>query len=201
MLVFILGCRMVNVNSLRQIIGQSRLEFVAAINTAIITCVFGVQYGVSVAIIFSILYIFKRQWSPEAFVIGLDGANDPTYTASRPGLESQPGLIVFRYTASLFFANASNYADAVREMVTQAPHPVEWFVIDGSSLGNIDYSAGLELQTLFDFLEQRDITLALARADQHLSEVLANLSLDQRIAEDRRFATLPEAYAAFNVRR
>ena len=201
MLVFILGCRMVNVKSLRRIFGQSRLEFVAAISTAIITCIFGVQYGVAVAIIFSILNIFKHQWSPGAFVVGLDGVNDPTYTASRPGLESQPGLIVFRYTANLFFANASNYADAVRAMITQAPHPVEWFVIDGSSLGNIDYSGGVELHTLFDFLEQNEITLALARADQHLSEVLTNLGLDQRIAEDRRFATLPEVYAAFNARR
>ena len=201
MLVFILGCRMVNVKSLRRIFGQSRLEFVAAISTAIITCIFGVQYGVAVAIIFSILNIFKHQWSPGAFVVGLDGVNDPTYTASRPGLESQPGLIVFRYTANLFFANARHYADAVRAIVTQAPHPVEWFVIDGSSLGNIDYSAGVELHTLFDFLEQNEITLALARADQHLSEVLTNLGLDQRIAEDRRFATLPEVYAAFNARR
>ena len=201
MLVFILGCRMVNVKSLRRIFGQSRLEFVAAISTAIITCIFGVQYGVVVAIIFSILNIFKHQWSPGAFVVGLDGVNDPTYTASRPGLESQPGLIVFRYTANLFFANARHYADDVRAIVTQAPHPVEWFVIDGSSLGNIDYSAGVELHTLFDFLEQNEITLALARADQHLSEVLSNLSLDQRIAEDRRFATLPEVYAAFNARR
>jgi MFS superfamily sulfate permease-like transporter len=133
-------------------------------------------------------------------VVGLDGVNDPTYTASRPGLESQPGLIVFRYTANLFFANASTYADAVRAMIAQAPHPVEWFVIDGSSLGNIDYSGGVELHTLFDFLEQNEITLALARADQHLSEVLSNLGLDQRIAEDRRFATLPEVYAAFNAR-
>ena len=201
MLVFILGCRMVNVKSLRRIFGQSRLEFVAAISTAIITCIFGVQYGVAVAIIFSILNIFKHQWSPGAFVVGLDGVNGPTYTASRPGLESQPGLIVFRYTANLFFANARHYADAVRAIVTQAPHPVEWFVIDGSSLGNIDYSAGVELHTLFDFLEQNEITLALARADQHLSEVLTNLGLDQRIAEDRRFATLPEVYAAFNARR
>ena len=201
MLVFILGCRMVNVKSLRRIFGQSRLEFVAAISTAIITCIFGVQYGVVVAIIFSILNIFKHQWSPGAFVVGLDGVNGPTYTASRPGLESQPGLIVFRYTANLFFANARHYADAVRAIVTQAPHPVEWFVIDGSSLGNIDYSAGVELHTLFDFLEQNEITLALARADQHLSEVLTNLGLDQRIAEDRRFATLPEVYAAFNARR
>ena len=201
MLVFILGCRMVNVKSLRRIFGQSRLEFVAAISTAIITCIFGVQYGVVVAIIFSILNIFKHQWSPGAFVVGLDGVNDPTYTASRPGLESQPGLIVFRYTANLFFANARHYADDVRAIVTQAPHPVEWFVIDGSSLGNIDYSAGVELHTLFDFLEQNEITLALARADQHLSEVLSNLGLDQRIAEDRRFATLPEVYAAFNARR
>ncbi len=201
MLVFILGCRMVNVKSLRRIFGQSRLEFVAAISTAIITCIFGVQYGVVVAIIFSILNIFKHQWSPGAFVVGLDGVNGPTYTASRPGLESQPGLIVFRYTANLFFANARHYADDVRAIVTQAPHPVEWFVIDGSSLGNIDYSAGVELHTLFDFLEQNEITLALARADQHLSEVLSNLGLDQRIAEDRRFATLPEVYAAFNARR
>ena len=201
MLVFILGCRMVNVKSLRRIFGQSRLEFVAAISTAIITCIFGVQYGVVVAIIFSILNIFKHQWSPGAFVVGLDGVNGPTYTASRPGLESQPGLIVFRYTANLFFANARHYADDVRAIVTQAPHPVEWFVIDGSSLGNIDYSAGVELHTLFDFLEQNEITLALARADQHLSEVLTNLGLDQRIAEDRRFATLPEVYAAFNARR
>ena len=201
MLVFILGCRMVNVKSLRRIFGQSRLEFVAAISTAIITCIFGVQYGVVVAIIFSILNIFKHQWSPGAFVVGLDGVNGPTYTASRPGLESQPGLIVFRYTANLFFANARHYADDVRAIVTQAPHPVEWFVIDGSSLGKIDYSAGVELHTLFDFLEQNEITLALARADQHLSEVLTNLGLDQRIAEDRRFATLPEVYAAFNARR
>ena len=62
-------------------------------------------------------------------------------TPAVPGLQTAPGLIVYRYGADLFYANADRFADQVRELVEKAPEPVKWFVVDAEAIGDMDLSA------------------------------------------------------------
>ena len=71
----------------------------------------------------SILNIIRLQYSPKDFVVGVDEAGQPTYTPATPGTQSAPGLIIFRYDAELFYANANRFVDDVETLIESAPDP------------------------------------------------------------------------------
>ena len=82
--------------------------------------------------------------------------------------QSEPGLIMFRYDAELFYANANRFVDDVEALIETRRDPVEWLILDASSLDRLDYSAGQSLRGLIDYLEARQVTLVLARVDTGL---------------------------------
>lgn len=199
-IVFLIGVDLVDVLGLR-IIGRSRRgEFIIAVLTAVVVCAVGVEQGIILAIVISILNIIRRQYSPKDFVVGMNAQGQPTYTKAAAGVQSAPGLIVFRYDAELFYANANRFVDEVEALIEKAPVPVEWLVIDAGSLDDVDYSAGKSLGGLLDYLNARNITPALARADTALVATLKSYGIDSRISPDHLFGNLTDAFAAFENR-
>ena len=76
---------------------------------------------------------------------------------------------------------------------------MRWFVLDAGSIDDVDYSAGISLGRLLDYLASRNVTFGLARLDESLSTTLAMYGLLDRIPAERRFSTLEEALAAFRA--
>ena len=160
----------------------------------------GVEQGIILAIVISLLEIIRRQYKPKDFVVSMSPTGEPSYVSSEPGLESKPGLIVFRYDAELFYANANSFVDDVERLLDTAPTKVEWLILDASSLDDIDYSAGIAVAGLLDFLKARDITFALARADSGLVKTLQKYGLMDRIEAAHMYGNLADAMAAFDSR-
>ena len=100
---------------LKTIRKRAPIEFVVALITAVVVCAVGVEQGIILAIVLSILALVRRQYKPSDFVVGVDASGEPTYQRGRaPGMQSLPGLIVFRYDAELFYANANRFVDDVQ---------------------------------------------------------------------------------------
>jgi high affinity sulfate transporter 1 len=199
-IVFLIGVGLVDIMGLRIIAKARKAEFVIAIATALVVCTVGVEQGIILAIVVSILNIIRRQYRPKDFVLGINTEGEPTFEAASPGAQSAPGLIIFRYDAELFYANANQFVDDVEALIESAPTPVEWLILDASSLDDVDYSAGAALKGLMDYLDFHHITVALARADTSILTALTNYGLEPRIARDRIFGNLTDAYAAFEAR-
>jgi sulfate permease, SulP family len=168
--------------------------------TAVVVCVVGVEQGIIVAIVASIIDLVRRQYSPRKFVLNISGDGVPTYQKAEPGSQSEPGLIVFRYDAELFYANANRFVTDVQGLVEGAPDPVEWLILDAGSLDSIDYSAGQSLRGLLAYLEARHIRAATAHLDPSLEGALQRYGINEWIPDERRYATLEEAVAAFGSR-
>jgi high affinity sulfate transporter 1 len=196
-IVFLIGVELVDTLGLRRILARRPSEFVIALVTAIVVFAVGVEQGIVLAVILSILEIIRRQYKPKDFVVGVDPHGTPTYKAAEAGLQSAPGLIVFRYDADLFYANCNRFVDDVEALVTAAPDPVRWLVLDAGALDDVDYSAGISLSGLLDYLDSKKITFALARPDTGLLETLDHYGLLVRIPESHRYANLTDAVAAF----
>ena len=96
-------------------------EFVIACVTAIVVFGWGVEQGIILAIILSIVELVRRAYSPRDFLVGVAKDGAPTYVAATAGAESLPGLIVFRFDARLFYANASLFVDDIRKLIDGAP--------------------------------------------------------------------------------
>jgi MFS superfamily sulfate permease-like transporter len=98
------------------------VDIVAGVTVAAVAIGVGVEQGIVLAIVLSIIEIIRRAYGPADFVVGVDDAGRRTFTAAEPGAQSAPGLVVFRYDEELFYANASRFTDDV-EAVVQAGSP------------------------------------------------------------------------------
>ncbi|MGS0687464.1 SulP family inorganic anion transporter [Nakamurella sp. GG22] len=198
-IVFLIGIDLVDIAGLRRVWRARRSEFVIAALTGVVVFAVGVEQGIILAIVASILEMIRRQYRPERFVVGVDKAGTATFTAATPGIQSAPGLIVFRYDADLFYANANRFSDEVQGLITGAPDPVRWLVLDCTSIPDVDYSAGLAIDGLIDFVHQRGAVFALAGLDPDLHATLKQEGVLGMLNADHVFASVDDAIAAFRA--
>ena len=201
-LIVYAATRLVDVQAFRRLARFRRSEFFLACLTTASVLVFGLLYGVLVAVGLSILDLLRRvaraHDSVLGFVPGLAGMHD---IDDYPEAEPVPGLLVYRYDAPLCFANAEDFRKRALRAVHMNPAPVEWFVLNAEANVEVDLTALDALDDLRAELTSRGIVFAMARVKQDLLSALQAAGLLEKIGEDRIFMTLPTAVEAFNQRR
>lgn len=198
-IVFMIGLGLVDLKGLGRIRRARVSEFIIACFTALVVFGWGVEQGIILAIILSILELIRRAYSPKDFLVGVDAKGEPTYVTANAGAQSLPGLIVFRFDARLFYANASLFVDDIRKVIDGAPTPVRWLVLDGSSIGDIDYSASLNLADLIKALHDEHRVFALAAIDPTLMADLKNYGTLESFDNTHIYPTVTDAIAAFRA--
>ena len=198
-IVFMIGIGLIDVSGLKRIGAARKSELVIALITAVVVFAVGVEEGIVLAIVLSIVEIIRRAYSPKDFLVGIDAEGEPTYTVATAGGQSLPGLIVFRYDAELFYANSSRFADDVQNIIAAAPTPVRWLVLDCSAMSDIDYSAGVILAELIESVHTGGGVFAIAGADPALLETLKQYGTLDDFDNTHIFATVEDAVAAFGT--
>lgn len=195
-IVFTIAVGMVDVNGLRAVLKESPGEFYLAIFTAFAVVAIGVEQGILIAIALSLLRHVRHGYRPHTtvFVPGVSGRWTPA--AAAPGSQTEPGLIVYRFGADLFYANETRFADEVRALVEHAPHPVRWVVVDAGAITDIDYSAAQSIRDLMDELGRQGVAMAFARVSSYLRSDFDRHGITAALGATRTFATLHEAIAA-----
>jgi MFS superfamily sulfate permease-like transporter len=196
-IVFLIGLDLIDIDGLRRVARRRRSEFVIAVLTAVVVCAVGIEQGVVLAIVVSIIEVIRRQYQPRDFVLAVSTTGELSYQKATSGNQTEPGLIVFRYDAALFYANANRFIDDIQSLIDAAPDRVRWLILDAGGLDDIDYSAGVAVVGLLDYLDARQITLALARVDPWLVDTLRAYDLLDRILPAHLYSTLDEAINAF----
>ena len=190
--------RLVDIAELRRIARFRRSELVLSLATTGAVLVFGVLYGVGVAIALSILDLLRRIAKPHdgilGYVPGVAGMHDvDDYAAGR----QVPGLVVYRYDSPLFFANAEDFKARALAAVDQANDPVEWFLLNAEANIEVDLTAVDALDELRRILAERGIIFAMARVKTELRDLLISGSFVEKVGEQRIFMTLPTAVDAY----
>jgi MFS superfamily sulfate permease-like transporter len=198
-IVFLIGVGLIDIAGLKRVRSRRFSEFIIACITAIVVCAVGVEAGIILAVVLSILEIIRRAYGPADFVVSVDDQGQSTFEAARPGAESAPGLIVFRYDAELFYANASRFTDDVEAVVQGAPHKVRWLVLDCSSITDVDYSAGIALTGLIRYVHARSAHFVLVRADARLLATLDTYGVLAQVDPVHVFDTMQEALDAYQA--
>ncbi|MEV0803737.1 SulP family inorganic anion transporter [Kribbella sp. NPDC050281] len=198
-IVFLIGVSLIDVPGLQRLWMRRKNEFVVAVITAITVFAVGVEQGIILAIVLSLLDLVRRQYTPGDFVIGQNQAGEPTYLPAKPGAQSLPGLVVFRYDAELFYANANRFADHFESVISAAPDPVRWVALDCAAIDDIDYSAGVTLANLVNYSRAHNARFVLVRPDTQLLSTLRAYGTLDTIGEDNIFPTLAEAFRAYRA--
>ena len=113
-IVLLIGVSLVDLPGMRRLLRRRRNEFVVAVITAVTVFAVGVEQGIVLAVVLSLLDLVRRQYKPGDYVLTQDDAGRPVYEPATPGAQSLPGLIVFRYDAELFYANTNRFVDHLR---------------------------------------------------------------------------------------
>jgi high affinity sulfate transporter 1 len=198
-IVFMIGLGLVDFKGLARIRAARVSEFLIACVTAITVFGWGVEQGIILAVVLSILELVRRAYSPKDFLVGVSKEGAPTFVPAAPGNESLPGLLVFRFGARLFYANASLFVDDIRELIAAAPTPVRWLILDCSSINDIDYSASLNLVGLIKALHAENRVFALAAVDPTLIAMLRKYGTLEDFDNSHIYPTVLDALEAFRA--
>ena len=195
-IVFTIAVEMIDVRSLRDIRRESPGEFYLAIMTAAAVIAIGVEQGILLAIALSLFRHVRHSYRPHTMMLAPDAAGRWVPAPATPGKETEPGLIVYRFGADLFYANQNIFADEVRALVERAPTPVRWFIVDAGAITDIDYSAAQTIRDLLEDLAHQGVSMVFARVSPYLRSDMDRHGITAATGEPRIFATLHEAIAA-----
>jgi high affinity sulfate transporter 1 len=169
-IVFLVGIDLIDVESMRRIYMLRRSEFWVALITALMVVFVGVEQGILLAIVLSLIDHTRRGYRPKNIVLvpGESGVWHAQPVATRA--QALPGLLIYRFTHSMYYANAPQLSEEVIDLVKHAQPPLRWFCIDASAVDDVDYSAAETLRTLFALLEEQRIRLVVTQVLEDVSE-------------------------------
>ncbi|WGS53822.1 SulP family inorganic anion transporter [Paraburkholderia sp. D15] len=198
-IVFTIAVGLVNVQTLFAIRRESPGEFTLALFTALAVVLIGVEHGILVAVALSLLRHVRHSYRPHTMILapGDDGIWVPVPAA--PGMQTAPGLIVYRFGADLFYANDHFFVDDSRRLIDHAPSKVRWFVVDASAITDLDYSAARSVGELCETLKRGGIDVIFARVNRYLRSDMDRHGITPIIDTSCIFGTLHEALRAAGV--
>lgn len=195
-IVFTIAIGMIDLGTLRAMRVESPGEFTLAVTTAAAVAIVGVEQGVLLAITLSLLRHVRQSYRPHTAVLQLGPKRGWIAVPATPGQQSEPGLILYRFGADLFYANATRFADEIRALIASAPRPVRWLVVEADAITNLDYTAARVLLGLIADLRKEHVELAFARVSASLRSDMDRHGVTATLGADNLFDSRHEALAA-----
>ena len=196
-IIFILGLSLVDGTGLRALYRESPGEFTLALATIAVVVYFGVEKGILLAAGFSMLRILWHSYHPHTGVLIQEQQDLWRLKPVLPGIESVPGLVIYRFGAALFYANAGLFAAEIRALAGRPPSPIRWIVIDAEAISQMDYSAAQVVLALQKELKTNGVELVFARVAPYLRQDMDRHHVTEAIGADRYFFHLKDAREAF----
>jgi sulfate permease, SulP family len=194
-IVFTIAVSMIDGKTLRDIRRESPGEYHLAIATAATVVGLGVEQGILLAIALSLFRHVSHSYHPHTMMFVPDATGRWVPGPATPGKVTEPGLIVYRFGADLFYANQHRFCDEVRALVKQAPTPVRWFIIDSAAITDIDYSAARSLRDLLEDLKREGVRVIFGRVSPYLKADMDRHGITAVAGEMQIRPTLHEATA------
>jgi MFS superfamily sulfate permease-like transporter len=189
---------LIEVSDLRRIHRIQRWEFWLSMTCFAGVAVFGAVPGIAIAIVMAVIEFLWDGWRPHSAIMGrvdrVKGYHDIT---RYPDARQIPGLVLFRWDAPLFFANAEFFHARVLDAIARSPTPVSWLVIAAEPVTSVDVTAADALSELADTLRADGITLCFAEMKDPVKDKLKRFEIFDHFGEAAFFATIGEAVSAY----
>jgi MFS superfamily sulfate permease-like transporter len=154
--------------------------------------------GIFLAIGIGVAQFVHRAWLPYDAVLGrVEGMKGYHDVTRHPEGLQVPGLILYRWDAPLFFANAARFGERALRQVRRAGPECRWIVVSAEPITDVDATAANELRELLDDLDARGVRFAFAELKGPVWDQLVAYGIADRIGERYRFPTLGTAVKAY----
>ena len=185
---------LIEVSDLRRIYRIQRWEFWLSIVCFVGVAVLGAIPGIGLAIVIAVIEFLWDGWRPHSAVLGrADGVKGYHDITRYPDARLIPGLVMFRWDAPLFFANAELFEDRVLDAVAASPTPVRWLVVAAEPVTSVDVTAADALADLDDRLREAGIELCFSELKDPVKDKLKRFGLFSRFGEEHFFPTIDAA--------
>jgi sulfate permease, SulP family len=196
--VFLIGVKLIDIKGMREIFRLRRDEFYVALLTAITVIVVGVEEGIILAIVLSLILHVRRHYETVDTVVVLDTEGHLKASPPAPETRTEPGLVVYRFGAGIFYANAIRLSDEVLGFA-ESDDPPRWIILDAAAIDDIDYTGGKTLAELADELRAHGIVLALAEVDGKVRTQLDTFGISSKVGPEHIYDTVQDALDAFHA--
>lgn len=192
---------LIEVNDLGRLFRIQRWEFWLSVVCFVGVAVFGAIQGVGIALVIAVIEFLWDGWRPHSAVLGrVEGIRGYHDVARYPHARQVAGLVLFRWDAPLFFANAELFKDRALDAVANAPTPVRWLVVAAEPVTSVDVTAADVLSELNEALRNMGVKLAFAELKDPVKDKLKRFGIFDQFGEESFFATIGAAVDAYNGR-
>jgi len=189
---------LIEVADLRRIYRIQRWEFWLSIACTVGVAVLGAIEGIGLAIVIAVIEFLWDAWRPYSAVLGrADGVKGYHDITRYPDARLIPGLVLFRWDAPLFFANAELFHDRVADAMAASPTPVRWLVVAAEPVTSVDVTSADMLAELIDTLHAAGIQLCFAEMKDPVKDKLKRFELFARLGDTAFFPTLGAAVSRY----
>jgi high affinity sulfate transporter 1 len=189
---------LIEVNDLVRIFRIQRWEFWLSMLCFAGVAVLGAIPGIALAVAIAVIEFLWDGWRPHSAVLGrADGVKGYHDIARYPDARLIPGLVLFRWDAPLFFANAELFQERVMEAAEKSPTPVRWVVVAAEPVTSVDVTAADVLAELDDSLRQAGIELCFAELKDPVKDKLKRFGTFAQLGEETFFPTIGAAVSAY----
>jgi MFS superfamily sulfate permease-like transporter len=197
-IVIVAATSLIEVRKVRRLLRVRPSEFWVSIACFLGVALLGVIPGIFLAIGIGVAQFVHRAWLPYDAVLGrVEGMKGYHDVTRHPEGLQVPGLILYRWDAPLFFANAARFGERALRQVRRAGPECRWIVVSAEPITDVDATAANELRELLDDLDARGVRFAFAELKGPVWDQLVAYGIADRIGERYRFPTLGTAVKAY----
>ena len=196
--VFLIALQLIDVKEMRHIRACRKQEYAVALLTTVAVVTLGVEYGIALAVVASIVNHLRHSYSPLNSVLVKSAEGHWHAAPVTPGARTEEGLVVYRFGTSLYYANAAKLLEDVAALVGHGS-PLRWLVIDCAAIGDIDFTASAVLTKLVEHVHQRQVRLVLSSVLGPVRQQLDRYGICTTLGPDAFYDTPGQALEAFHA--
>jgi SulP family sulfate permease len=199
--VFLIGIELIDFKGMRNIFAERPVEFWVALITSLVVIFIGVEQGIFLAIGLSIIIHTRHGYKPKNAVLETDPSGTQRMVPVSSHAQVLPGLVIYRFHHSMYFANAEYFLQEVVELVDDAQPPIAWFCIDATAMDDIDYSAAGTLREICLLLKGKSIRMVFAEVAPYIFNELEKSHIIDLIGTEAVYQTINDVENAYKQRK
>jgi MFS superfamily sulfate permease-like transporter len=202
-IIFLIGVELVDIKGMRRIYRARRSEFWIALTTALTVVCVGVEQSILLAITLSLLDHTRQGYRPHNAVLIRDAHGIKSLPLGRlkdpnhQPVELEPGLIVYRFSHSIYYANTEMLFSQVTTLATNAVPKISWFCIDAAAIDDVDYTGAVTLRSIHDILKASNIRLMFVQVSDDVRQTLEAYELTGLVGAECFFDSIGNVLHAY----
>lgn len=195
-IVFLIGLRLIDLKGMTALYRQRPVEFAVALITAMTVVVIGVEQGIAIAIVLSVIAHLRHSYRPLNLLLVPKAGGAMRTIPLEKGEQAVEGLLIYRFGSNLYFANENRFTEEIISLAKKGGS-LKWFCISATNIGDIDFTATEALKKVYIQLQKMSITLVLSDVVQPVMNELDRDGITKMIGKDRIFESVYDAIEAY----